>query len=538
MKRTGIKILLAAAIIVMTASVFTACNKENSSATVAVGTTAVIERAVRGEYNYDMLAAGCSDMPLIYQDAEGNYHGLLADFSTEDSKTWTYAVKDGFKWSDGEDVTAEDILYTLQYNDAHGEAVFSEKTDSNGNVTKKKYEAYALSADGMSLSLTLATASVRALADMTTFRTMPKHVYEGKDSVSDGDARVTCGPYVLKEFNKNAASLTFEVNPYYPKTPNVKKIIFKTYLNPDTMYLALKHGDIDAVWAYSQGVPKTYAETLDGVRTVSITARNLPAVMMFNNSVAPFDDVNVRNAVSYAIDYEHFKNAFGGEEASVPSRGVVPKSTLGYKETETASKNFEKAAELLRKSGYVKADSEKYFKKGNAPLEFTLTYRSSSATHVRYAELVKINLEEFGIKVNLDPSDAATFNLKTSNKYAGENNTAVSHQAAINGFTAAGMGMGDGLGSIYVNKNHLVQGGCQVDDEEFLNILSEMSASKTLNDYISAAGKLQEYYAANTPLIALFWDNVTYAYSKRLNNVTVDAVFGINNVINWTSMKV
>lgn len=416
--------------------------------------------------------------------------------------------------------------------------MFTDKEDSNGNVTKKKYEDYALSEDKKSLSLTLVSANVRALAEMTTFRTMPKHVYEGKDSVSDEEARVVCGPYVLKEFNKNAGSLTFIVNPHYPVTPNVKKIIFKMYLNPDTMYLALKHGDIDAVWAYSKGVPKTYAETLDNVRIATAPALNLPAVLMFNNSIAPFDDVNVRNAVSYAIDYEQFKNSFGGEEASVPTRGAVPKSTLGYKETETASKNFEKAAELLRSSGYVKADGEKYFKKDGKTLEFTLTYRSSTATHVRYAELVKINLEEFGIIVNLDPADSATFNLKTSNKYAGEGNVAVSHQAAINGFTAAGMGMGDGLGSIYVNKNHLVQGGCQVDDEEFLKVLSEMSAAKTLEEYIAAAGKLQDYYAANTPLIALFWDNVTYAYSRRLNNVTVDAVFGINNVINWTSMKV
>lgn len=42
--------------------------------------------------------------------------------------------------------------------------------------------------------------------------------------------------------------------------------------------------------------------------------------------------------------------------------------------------------------------------------------------------------------------------------------------------------------------------------------------------------------AAHMPLIALYWDNMMLAYSSKLDNVTVDAVFGLNNVNNWFSI--
>ena len=151
--------------------------------TLTVGTTAAIETAVFGEYNFDMLASGVSELPLVWQDAEGNYHPLLASYETEDSVTWVYTIEPGMTWSDGEPVTAEDILFTLEYDDANGSANFVSQTDEDGKTTEAKYASYAISDDGMSISLTLTSANVRELSNMTSFRVMPKHIYEGKDSV-------------------------------------------------------------------------------------------------------------------------------------------------------------------------------------------------------------------------------------------------------------------------------------------------------------------------------------------------------------------
>lgn len=505
--------------------------------TLTVGTTAAIETAVFGEYNFDMLASGVSELPLVYQDTKGEYHPLLAAYSTEDAATWTYTIQDGMTWSDGAPVTAEDILFTLQYDQANGSANFEAQTGEDGKVTEAKYTGYTLSDDKMSISLTLASPNVRELSNMTSFRVMPKHIYEGKDTVSEAEGRITCGPYVLESFNKEAGTITFAVNEYYPQKPNVEKIVYQLFGNEDTMYLALQQGDIDMVWAYSTGVAGTYQDVLStdtNVSLVNVAAANAPAVLAFNNAKGLFSDENLRQAVSYALNYEEFKTYFGSAYAEIPNRGFVPSTTVGYTDTEKLTTDTAKADGYMKAAGYTEKDADGFYVNADgAAAAFTLTVNAAKETHVGYAEMIKTQLEAFGIQVNLDAVDKDAYNAKTSNKFS-ENN--ITMEAAIYGYTAAGMGMGNGLGSIYVDGNHAVQGGCQVFDEAFSSILDELKAAKTIEEYYTGAAKLQDYYAAHMPLIALYWDNMMLAYSSKLDNVTVDAVFGLNNVNNWFSI--
>lgn len=505
--------------------------------TLTVGTTAAIETAVFGEYNFDMLASGVSELPLVYQDTKGEYHPLLATYASEDAATWTYTIQDGMTWSDGAPVTAEDILFTLQYDQANGSANFEAQTGEDGKVTEAKYTGYTLSDDKMSISLTLASPNVRELSNMTSFRVMPKHVYEGKDTVTEAEGRITCGPYVLESFNKEAGTITFAVNEYYPQKPNVEKIVYQLFGNEDTMYLALQQGDIDMVWAYSTGVAGTYQDVLStdsNVSLVNVAAANAPAVLAFNNAKGLFSDENLRQAVSYALNYEEFKTYFGSAYAEIPNRGFVPSTTVGYTDTEKLTTDTAKADEYMKAAGYTEKNADGFYVNADgAAAAFTLTVNAAKETHVGYAEMIKTQLEAFGIQVNLDAVDKDAYNAKTSNKFS-ENN--ITMEAAIYGYTAAGMGMGNGLGSIYVDGNHAVQGGCQVFDEAFSSILDELKAAKTIEEYYTGAAKLQDYYAAHMPLIALYWDNMMLAYSSKLDNVTVDAVFGLNNVNNWFSI--
>ena len=505
--------------------------------TLTVGTTAAIETAVFGEYNFDMLASGVSELPLVYQDTKGEYHPLLATYATEDAATWTYTIQDGMTWSDGAPVTAEDILFTLQYDQANGSANFEAQTGEDGKVTDAKYTGYSLSDDKMSISLTLASPNVRELSNMTSFRIMPKHVYEDKDTVTEAEGRITCGPYVLESFNKEAGTITFAVNEYYPQKPNVEKIVYQLFGNEDTMYLALQQGDIDMVWAYSTGVAGTYQDVLStdtNVSLVNVAAANAPAVLAFNNAKGLFSDENLRQAVSYALNYEEFKTYFGSAYAEIPNRGFVPSTTVGYTDTEKLTTDTAKADEYMKAAGYTEKNADGFYVNADgAVAAFTLTVNAAKETHVGYAEMIKTQLEAFGIQVNLDAVDKDAYNAKTSNKFS-ENN--ITMEAAIYGYTAAGMGMGNGLGSIYVDGNHAVQGGCQVFDEAFSSILDELKAAKTIEEYYTGAAKLQDYYAAHMPLIALYWDNMMLAYSSKLDNVTVDAVFGLNNVNNWFSI--
>ena len=501
---------------------------------LVIGTTAAIESAVRDEYYYDMLASGTSEPPLVYQDTQGEYHPLLASYETEDAATWTYTVLEGMTWSDGVEVTAEDILYTLQYEDGNGAANFVSQTDEEGEVTEAKYSGYSISADGRSISLTLKSPNVRELSNMTSFRVMPRHVYEGKSEITEAEGRVSCGPYVLESFNREAGTLTFTVNPYYPDMPNVGTIVYQLFGNEDTMYMALQSGDIDLVWNYSAGVPAAYQDVLaadEGIELVDVPASNVPAVLGFNNARGPFADEELRLAVSCALDYGAFGTYFGSAWAEIPNRGFVPPTTVGYTDTEQLGTDLEAAAGHMAAAGYAEKNGEGFYVDAEGrEAAFTLTFNSSRENHVGCAELVKTQLESFGIRVELDGVDSDTYNAKTSNRFS-ENN--VTMEAAIYGYTSAGMGMMNGLGTIYVDGSHAVQGGCQVFDAAFQELLGELAAAADTEEYYAAAGEVQRYYAEHCPLIALYWDNMLLAHSARLQNVTVDAVFGLNNIVNW-----
>ena len=518
-----------------------ACGKSGKTPEVeqiTVGTTAAIEKAVMGEYNYEMLASAVTHLPLVWQDTKGAFHPLLAEYSTADSKTWTYTIVDGMKWSDGKDVTAEDILFTLQYEDEAGSANLIPQSDKDGKTVDPKYTSYKLSDDKKSIELTLATPNVRELGNMTSFRVLPKHIYEGKSEVSDDEARIGNGPYVFENFSKDSGTISFVVNKNFKETPNVERIVYQLFGNEDTMYMALEKGDIDMVWNYSSGVGANYQDSLrssENVKLTSVAATNAPAVLAFNNAKGPFANEDLRKAVAFALDYEQLRSKVGSVDAQTPNRGFVPTSTIGYKDTEALKTDLAEAEKYMNAAGYTKNAEGKFVDANGKVFGFTLTFRSDRNNHVSCADIIKNCLESFGIEVTLEGLDSASYNAKTSNKFS-ENN--ITMEAALFGYTSAGMSMGAGLGTIYVDGTHAVQGGCQVFDETFKAAVNELGSAATLEEYERAAAKVQDYYAEHMPLVGLYWDSLTYGSSAKIDNMTIDNVFGLNNANNWLSLTV
>ena len=518
-----------------------ACGKSGKTPEVeqiTIGTTAAIEKAVMGEYNYEMLASAVTHLPLVWQDTKGAFHPLLAEYSTSDSKTWTYTIVDGMKWSDGKDVTAEDILFTLQYEDEAGSANLIPQSDKDGKTVDPKYTSYKLSDDKKSIELTLATPNVRELGNMTSFRVLPKHIYEGKSEVSDDEARIGNGPYVFENFSKDSGTISFVVNKNYKETPNVERIVYQLFGNEDTMYMALEKGDIDMVWNYSSGVGASYQDSLrtsENVKLTSVAATNAPAVLAFNNAKGPFANEDLRKAVAFALDYEQLRSKVGSVDAQTPNRGFVPTSTIGYKDTEALKTDLAEAEKYMNAAGYTKNADGKFVDAGGKVFGFTLTFRSDRNNHVSCADIIKNCLESFGIEVTLEGLDSASYNAKTSNKFS-ENN--ITMEAALFGYTSAGMSMGAGLGTIYVDGTHAVQGGCQVFDDTFKAAVNELGSAATLEEYGKAAAKVQDYYAEHMPLVGLYWDSLTYGSSAKIDNMTIDNVFGLNNANNWLSITV
>lgn len=525
--------IFVALVLVLTAvcTLLGACAPQNPDEMI-IGTVAVIDKATRDEYNYDVLSASFTQLAPVRISDTGAVEPLLCDYEQQDN-TLTLTVRDGMTWEDGQKVTAEDILYTLQYLDRYDGKTYLQGEQST-------YTGYVLSDDKTSITLTLRTPNVREVSNWATIRIMPQHVYEGNETtVTAEQSRIGCGPYKFLSFDKAAGVITFVPNEYYPQgQPNVNKVHVRLFAEQETLVMALNNGQVDVVWRYSGGIDSTYIDVLqqnDNLTIQAVSATNLPAVLTFNNSKVPFDDINVRQAVMYALDYQSFRDTFSSQYGTVPNRGVVPSTTVGYVATEQLSMDRDKSIALLAKSGYTQKDSSGYFVKDNKRLSFTLTVNATKELQIRCAELVQQNLKTIGIEVVVNALPSADYNVATTNKFG---NNQPQHQAAIMGYTSAGMAMGGGLGSIYVYGAHDVQGCAQVFDQTFANIYTSLTTASTMDEYLSYAQQCQQWYVDNTPIVPLYCDVFTYAYNSRFEGFVTDGNFGIINVASWYSVKI
>lgn len=536
MKRTAKLISVCLALLLVTAAlagVLSACNRDGKNADeFVIGTSAGIEHADRSDYDFDQLSAGLTQQALVARNTDGTYSPLLAEYAvSEDGRDYTFTVREGMCWDDGEPVDAADILFTLEYADAHDSGGWlSSVTDTAGETTPSKLLSADVSEDGGSIVFRYREADVRALSDLTVLRIMPEHVYSGKtiETATPAENRVGCGVYRFESYSADAGTITFVPNEHYPYDGElaVKRVVVRLFASDGTLQLAMKNGELDTIWKYSGGVEPSFASMLaenGRANIIPVASDNLPAVLAFNTSASPFNDADLRKAVVYALDYSRFASLFASEYAETPHAGFVPPSTLGYTpNTETLSRD------LTRSRTHLEAGLART---GLSSLSFTLSVNADNALHLSYARQVKLQLEEAGISVTIKTMNQNDFRASTTN--SGGN---VSHQACIIGYTANGMKMMGGLGTIYMDGGHAVQGVSQVFDATFDAILDRLSAAATEEDYRSAAKECQEWYAANFPAVALFWDAQLQVLSPEWTGAHADADFGLINMTTWLTL--
>jgi peptide/nickel transport system substrate-binding protein len=484
-------------------------------ATLVIGTTMAIGAANPEDYYYDVLSGTISKMALVSIDDSGNFHPLLADYETADSKTWTFRIREGITWHDGTPVSAGDLQFTL----GRGEASLYESLTVRDNRT---------------LDLVLKTPNARYLNSITTNRILPRHIFEGREiaQVPEELATVGNGPFRFVRFDKNAGILEFAAyENYYLGRPKADRVIVRLYGNEDTLTMALKAGEIDMVYFYAAGLGVAYAEDLrndPGITLQPVKDTSNTCVFVFNNRIPPGNNANVRFAVSKAIDYERFRELFGSPYALASTEGFAPAGSIGYVSMPPMTRDLAAARNYLERAGARDTNGDGIVELGGSPLVIDLHVRNDRAEYQRYGELLKANLAEAGIGLNMILEDVPTFRNITEQQHA--------HQAMITKFTAYGMSASAGMGALYMDGRNTANAQGQIMDRAYGAIVDRLASAVNMDDYIGAAADCQEYYAATMPAIAIFWDSYTQAYRSGLSGFAVDGTFGILNMDTWFSI--
>lgn len=371
------------------------------------GGTAVIRIAGEPQGLNTLLAgdaiAGAIDQvlnePLIRRNLEGDYVGRLVESwsTSEDGLTWTFKLRDGLKWHDGEPLTADDVVfsYNLIANEESGLS-----SDRGALVVNGELLVYEKVDD---LTFNIVTPAPYAPLLSTLIQVIPEHYWKDVPPAEFAtsplnNAPIGAGPFKFVEY-KPGEYLSFErFDEYWEGQPYLEGIIYRIIPDNAAALVALESGQVHftdvATNAFDEVKAKGQFET----------AQNFSGNVQFlslNNQVAPFDDVLVRKAIHHLTNKDALAQQVLLGYAQRADNFLVP-GDLFYNEDAVVKYDYdvEKAKDLLAEAGWTPG-ANGILEKDGTPLEFEVTVQQGNLQREQAAVLLQASFAEAGIKLNI-----------------------------------------------------------------------------------------------------------------------------------------
>ena len=238
---------------------------------------------------------------LMTYDRNGSRIPRLAESwqASADGLTYTFKIRSGVKWSDGQPFNAEDVVFTLMN--------FGKYNTYLAKLMPLIAEANAPDATTFVLRLKQPLTATLDLFDKEVFPLLPKHIYDRTNLVTNpaNRAPVGLGPFKFVSWETGRA-ITFKRNPNYWEKgkPHVDSVVFALIPDPQQRRNALARGEIDWMWLEAAQVPAMEAAAKGGKFRVVEIKTNAPeqAVVDFNMQRDPMKKLKVRQALFQAID--------------------------------------------------------------------------------------------------------------------------------------------------------------------------------------------------------------------------------------------
>ncbi len=308
--------------------------------------------------NTRMVTSTIFDSLLYLNAEEGKAEPGIAEEFDVDGLVYTFKIREGVKFHNGREVTAEDIKYSLERlaNPANASPNMGMLKDVLGYQDLQEGKADGLEGieilGSHSVRITLDNPNTQFLFDLAHQATsiVPKEEVERTDR-SFSDNPVGTGPFKFKSWVQDN-NVTLDANPdYFRGRPYLDELVFRVIKEASTREAEFDSGKLDMFVVLDTQYQKYKNHPVHAANLVEV-----PELFTrhwgFHNQKAPFDDVRVRQALNYAIDKEAIINVVQGGKA-FPAVGYLPTSNAGF---DPALKGYEynpeKAKQLMTDAGY------------------------------------------------------------------------------------------------------------------------------------------------------------------------------------------
>jgi peptide/nickel transport system substrate-binding protein len=334
---------------------------------------------------------------LIRYDKDLMFEGELAE-SWEISAAGlviTFKLRPGVRWHDGHPFSAEDVLFT--YEKLIDPAVATPYGADYERIAKAEV------LDPLTFRVTYKEPFAPAL-ESWAMGIIPKHLLEGKDVNTDGFNRnpVGTGPYRLKEWVTGQKIVLTANEDYFMGRPNIDEYVYRIIPDPATTFLELKSRGIDSMGLTSlqyqrQTDTPFFRENFQKFRYPS----NGYTYLGYNLKDSKFSDRNVRLALAHGINREDIIKGVRHGLGSVAT-GPYPPHYWAYNgDVPTYPYDPEKAAAMLKESGWEDTDGDGLIDKDGLPFRFTIITNQGNEERKQAAEIIQQNLKQLGIDVKI-----------------------------------------------------------------------------------------------------------------------------------------
>jgi peptide/nickel transport system substrate-binding protein len=331
---------------------------------------------------------------LVWKDSANFVPQLALEWNySESDNSYTFKLREGVKWHDGTDFTAEDVAFTFNYTKEHPYQFVD-----NGIV--KTAEAI----DEHMVKLYLSHPYAPFLQDVAGAQPIiPQHIWKNVAAPEEfvcTEATIGTGPYTLADYSQEHGTYLYTAfGGYYLGDPAVKEIKF-VRLAPEIAPAALKDGVVNAA-----SIP---AEAVTDMKSAGLTVIEAPVSwngkLSINHLKEPLSSREFRQALAYAIDCKQLVEIVFRGNAIAGSPGMMPPTSTWYNpDTPQYEYDPEKARHLLENMGYRMEG--KYLAKRGQLLQLSLI---SAADYKDVGQLIARQLQQVGVDVDFQTLESKT----------------------------------------------------------------------------------------------------------------------------------
>lgn len=316
---------------------------------------------------------------LLEKEADGTLKNALASsVENPDPQTFVVTLREGVKFSNGEPLTPEDVVFSLTRA--------AKSTKFAYIYGKIDLNSFQVNGNKITFKLKEPDASfMEALSHPAAIIMSKKYVEDTSHDLATQP--MGTGPYKLETWNKNSDVTLVANENYWGEQPAVKKIEMRVIPEASQRVMELESGSVDLAYKISPNDKQKISDNKD----LALMTRmdNSLHFVGFNTAKAPFDKLEAREAMTYAIDMKSIFDTVYMGSGSLASSPINPNFKYSLaKELQPKTQDKEKAKELFAKAGI-------------APGTKLTIYTNDNQQRIDVATMMQAQLKEYGIDLQI-----------------------------------------------------------------------------------------------------------------------------------------